>query len=182
MKLKNQGLSTCDKTSSSDECYTPRYAVLPLLKYLKQKEYKTIWCPFDTEQSEFVKVLRENYIVICSHKNDNKDFFAYEPNNYDIIISNPPYSIKDKVIKRCYELNKPFALLLPLTTLQGKNRFKYFSDGIEILAFDSRIGFYTKGYENGVKEGNWFASAYFCKNVLPEKLILEKLEKLIEKE
>lgn len=40
------------KSLSSDEQYTPRYAVLPIIKYLPRG--KTVWCPFDTEHSEFV--------------------------------------------------------------------------------------------------------------------------------
>ena len=43
--------------SGNDEFYTPRYAIEPLLKYLKPKS--TIWCPFDTAQSNFVKMLEE---------------------------------------------------------------------------------------------------------------------------
>lgn len=46
-----------DKIASSgnDEFYTPTYAIGPILKYLKPNS--TIWCPFDTEQSNFVKEL-----------------------------------------------------------------------------------------------------------------------------
>ena len=66
------------------------------------------------------------YRVVRSHIDEGKDFFKYEPEEWDILISNPPYSIKDAIIKRVYELNKPFALLLPLNSLQGKQRYKYF--------------------------------------------------------
>jgi len=51
----------------NDECYTQRYAVEPLLEFLEPFRNKTIWCPFDTEESEFVKVLQENnFSVIFS--------------------------------------------------------------------------------------------------------------------
>ena len=36
----------------TDEKYTPGYGVLPIIKYIP--ENKIIWCPFDTEHSEFV--------------------------------------------------------------------------------------------------------------------------------
>ncbi len=39
--------------SGNDEFYTPDYAVAPIMKYIP-KEAK-IWCPFDTEDSLFVK-------------------------------------------------------------------------------------------------------------------------------
>lgn len=32
---------------SSDEQYTPAYAVAPIIKYIPKD--KTVWCPFDTE-------------------------------------------------------------------------------------------------------------------------------------
>jgi len=51
------------------------------------------------------------------------DFLVDEPAfAYDCIITNPPYSIKDRFLTRCYELKKPFALLMPLTALEGKYR------------------------------------------------------------
>lgn len=39
--------------SGNDEFYTPLYAIEPIAKYIKPNS--TIWCPFDTEQSNFVK-------------------------------------------------------------------------------------------------------------------------------
>ena len=44
------------KLSINDEYYTPEYAVLPLLEFLDPFRGKTIWCPFDKEDSEYVKV------------------------------------------------------------------------------------------------------------------------------
>ena len=119
---RNVGYLTAKQTKASDECYTPKYAVLPILEFINKKW--VIWCPFDTKDSEFVKVLKENgNKVIYSHLNDGKDFFSYEPKQkYDVIISNPPYSLKDEVIKRCYLLKKKFMLLMPLPALQGKFR------------------------------------------------------------
>ena len=95
---RNIGYLTAKKTKLSDECYTPKYAVLPVLEFLNKN--KVIWCPFDSSKSEFVKVLKKNgNKVIFSHLEQGKDFFKYEPKQkYDIIISNPPYTIKDKVI------------------------------------------------------------------------------------
>lgn len=46
------------KTSKSDEYYTPRYAVEIILPYIEKFDH--VWCPFDKEHSEFVKVLQDN--------------------------------------------------------------------------------------------------------------------------
>lgn len=94
-----------------------------------------------------------------------------------MIVSNPPFSIKDKILERLYELNKPFAVLLPTNSLQGKKRYELFKQGIQLLCFDSRIGFHSPDSMNVAKEGNCFSSSYFCRDVLPRDLIIEKLNK-----
>ena len=39
--------------SGNNEYYTPPYAIKPIIKYLKP--HSTIWCPFDTEESSYVR-------------------------------------------------------------------------------------------------------------------------------
>lgn len=175
----NKGYLTAKTDKESDEVYTPEYAVKPILEYINKgnKKSYTIWCPFDKEDSNFVKLIREEgHKVICSHIDDGKNFFYYEPEEpYDYIISNPPFSIKDDIIKRLYELDKPYAVLMPLNVLQGQKRFKYLKD-IEILVFDKRIN-YLKDI-NGKKEiqkGVSFASIYLCRKFLPKDLIIKEL-------
>lgn len=179
---RNTGYLRADVTKAGDECLTPRYAVLPIIKYLKQREYKTIWCPFDKEHSFFVRVLREHgFDVIYSHIDDGLDFFEYYAHDADCIVSNPPFSIKDQILERLYFLGKPFAVLLPQNALQSERRTGLFMVyGMEYLGFCERIGYYTRGEFDAWKNGNHFASAYFCKDVLPEKMIFESLDKVQE--
>lgn len=120
------------------------------------------------------------YSVTRSHLNEGKDFFTYEPSDYDVIVSNPPFSMKDKVLERLYQLNKPYAILLPLNSLQGKKRFPYLKDSIQLLSFDERIEYHKPEDMLHTVKGNCFASAYFCKGVLPRDLILEHLDKYEE--
>ena len=95
----------------------------------------------------------------------------------DVIVSNPPFSLKDKVLDRLYSFNKPFAILLPLNSLQGKTRYKYFCrGGVQILSFDARICYHDKNHMDTVVNGSPFASAYFYRNLLPKDLIIERLE------
>ena len=170
IKIMIQAYIDYMKKAKNDEWYTPKYAVLPLLKYLDKD--KIIWAPFDNKNSNYVKVFKRNgFKVIYSHKEQGKDFFEYEPRKWDIIVSNPPFSIKDKVLKRVYELKKPFILLLPLSALQSKRRGKLFNKyGIQLISFDKRIGY-------NHMEGNSFASAYFCWKILKKDLIYENLNK-----
>lgn len=59
--------------NKNDEYYTPEYAVLPIIKYLKPNS--TIWCPFDEDSSNFVKVFKENgFNVINGHIFTGQDF------------------------------------------------------------------------------------------------------------
>lgn len=177
--MLNVGYLTSNKTASGDEMYTPFYAVAPLVKHLKNSGYKTIWCPFDEEWSAYVRMFKEEgFNVIRSSLSDGKDFFKYEPGEpYDVIISNPPFSKKDEVIRRLDELRHPFVILLPLNSLQGKSRFSVFKTGIQLLSFDQRIGFHTPKSMEVPIEGSPFASAYFCRDFLPRDLIVEMLDK-----
>lgn len=173
----NIGYLTCDRTASGDEVFTPFYAVEPLLKYIPKN--KVIWCPFDEEWSAYYQLFIENgYKVIRSSLQEGQDFFEYEPNEYyDVIVSNPPFSKKDKILKRLDEIGKPFAILLPMNSLQSKSRYKVFKNGIQLLAFDARVDFHTNNNFETFTKGNHFASAYFCRDVLPKDLIVEKLYK-----
>lgn len=174
----NKGYLTADKTAKGDELYTPAYAVKPLIPYLdKLGVYLTVWCPFDDETSEYVKVLSEcDFIkVIYSNLNDGQDFFTYEPDEYDIINSNPPFSKKDEVLKRLQILGKPFMILMPLPALQGQKRFKYLQ-GCQALIFDKRINFYTDKEHTQMQKGCAFASFYLCsRDLLPKDLIFSEL-------
>ena len=169
----NIGYLQSDK--ENNELYTPLYAVDPILKYIPKD--KIIWCPFDEEWSAFYRRLKEEgYNVVRSPLKDGQDFFTYEPNKWDMIVSNPPFSSKDKVLERLYSFKKPFAILLPLNSLQGKTRFKFFTQGIQLLSFDSRISFHKPDSMDIVIKGSPFATAYFCKDLLPRDLIVEELK------
>lgn len=135
-----------------------------------------MWTPFDCDWSAFYQSFkRGGYSVIRSDISDGLDFFSYEPPQYDIIVSNPPFTQKDAVLKRLYELEKPFAVLLPLNSLQSVDRYQFFKQGIQILAFDKRIGFHNPQSMSKHKKGVSFATAYFCRDILPRDLILEEL-------
>ena len=170
----NKGYLTAATDKQSDETLTPAYAVVPIIKYVDKN--KIVWCPFDEEDSEYVRLLRENgNTVIATHIFNGQNFFDYEPEKYDVIISNPPFSIKDDILKRLNELGKPFAVLFPLPTLQGQKRFEYLKD-TQALIFDKRINFFKNKQTKEIQKGVAFASIYICKDFLPKDLIFEELE------
>ena len=153
---------------NGDEQYTPRYAVLPIIKYLPKN--KIIWCPFDTEHSEYVIALKEaGFEVVHSHIYTGQNFFEFEPERWDIIVSNPPFSKKQKVMERCIKMGKPFALLLTHLWLNSSAPCRLFKEKeMQILLFDKRINYSDK---NAV----YFGSGYYCYQILPKQIVLENL-------
>ena len=161
------GVSIYKNFSVNDEKYTPNYAVLPILKYLPKK---IIWCPFDTANSEFVLALQESgFDVTYSHISAGQDFFEYEPPEWDIIISNPPFTDKKKVFERCLSFGKPFGLLMSNMWLNDSAPCKLFKNNeLQLLMFDKRIRFDDKDIIP-------FGSSYYCRALLPKQIIFEEL-------
>lgn len=158
----------------TDEIYTPDYALNPLLPFLKPEWI--IWeCAWG--KGSLAKHLeKKGFKVIGEPYKDflDKDF-ALNTEGFNCIITNPPYSKKEDFIERCFEIGKPFALLLPLTALEGQKRGKLFRKyGIQLIIPNKRINFITP---NGGKS-SWFATAWFCyKLKLPKQLNFVELNR-----
>lgn len=162
------------KQKKEDEYYTKEYAIIPLLKYIDKDSI--IWCPFDKKESNYNKVFSDNKNkVITSHIEDGKDFFEYEPEKYDIIVSNPPYSRREDVICRLFEIRKPFAILINDAGLfDSIKRFELLSNNkFEIMVFNKRIDYIKP--DNPNMKGVPFKSIYLCSNILPSQFVFEKI-------
>lgn len=155
----------------NDECYTPRYVVEELLPYLNKE--KTYWLPFDKDDSEFVKVLRDNdFKFVNSHIEYFQDFYEYEPVHWDAMISNPPFTNKRKIFERALSFNKPFALLMSNTWLNDSAPKILFEEkDLQLLLFRNRIKFTNNGVINNKIT---FSSSFFCWNLLPKQIIISK--------
>lgn len=159
-----------------DEYYTPEYAVYPIVEKLKPKS--KIWCPFDTVNSNFVKVLRSvGHHVVNTHIDNGEDFFTYQVPECDYIISNPPYSKKSEVFKRLYDIGKPFAMLVNLQGIFGeKNRFELFKNNrVEMMWLNPRVN-YIKNDGQKLK-GVPFQSGYLCCGILQNQIEFVYLNK-----
>jgi hypothetical protein len=95
---------TDDKTTDN---YATDAGGWELIQGLHSKD-KKIWAPFycDGKQGEIFRDM--GYDIY--HK--DKDFFSYEPDDYDMIVDNPPFSKFKEVCSRLKELDKPFILIL----------------------------------------------------------------------
>ena len=94
------------------------------------------------------------------------DFFDDPPFDYDILVSNPPYSMKPKVFKRLAEIDKPYMMLVPVSTMTKKFLKTYFQDKIQIVIPKSRIHFVKAGEQTN---GSWFDTIWVCYNMNLEK-------------
>ena len=153
--------------NEKDEYYTPKILVDAILPYVL--EGKIVWCPFDTADSEFVHALSVKNKVIYSHIWEGMDFFEYEPTEYDIIVSNPPFTKKLEVLNRLYALGKPFAMVLPLPMLNYQEIGDFFLDKeLQLLIVNKKVSF----------DGNTasFNNSYFCYQLLPKDLMFCELE------
>lgn len=164
--------------SKNDEFYTPLYAIKPIEKYLKRNS--TIWCPFDTEQSLFVKYFKAmGHTVIATHILSRTDFFDCVMPECDYIISNPPYSLKGKVFERLFELKKPFAMLVGVVGLfESQSRFNLFKNNdFEIMYFNKRVSYFKDYADEKPSLNPPFSSVYVCKNILPKQIMFEEIQR-----
>lgn len=165
----------------NDECYTPDYGVMPIIKYIP--ENAIVWCPFDREDSKYVKIIRQNgNQVVASHIDYGQNFYVYEPIYWDVMISNPPFTNKRKIFERALSFNKPFALMFPLTWLNDAAPKQIYIEQrkqMQLLLFDYRINYLNNDV---VQKKITFSSGYMCWSFLPKDIICERLNKKSFKE
>ena len=132
-------------SARGDEYYTPDYVVSILIPILKRNKIRTVWCPFDKEYSEYVKVLtNEGFDVVYTHIDYGQDFLTYIPDfEFDAIISNPPFSIKNEVFEKVISYDKPWALLMSATSIQSASFVQVLSKETNLnnIMFDRRISY-----------------------------------------
>jgi len=121
--VKVVNLSGITKIEKTDEWYTKPETVALMYSLLEIPINKTVICPFDTDKS---------YFVIQGQKHDHNMLFGMDnwlasEYEYDYLITNPPFSIKDDVIEKCLKSKKPSALVLPIDALGGKRRHALYS-------------------------------------------------------
>lgn len=91
---------------------------------------------------------------------EKHDYYTSIDPEYDILITNPPYSHKKKFLTKAYESGKPFILLLPFDTLTRMScRQLFLKYGVQVFILPHSITFLHNG--NYVDVG---PSAYFAGN------------------
>ena len=166
------------KKAEKDEWFTPPEAIYSILRYLKPNSI--IWCPFDTKESNFVKILeKDGHIVHATHIINGEDFFNIPcPKECEYIVSNPPYSLRNKILQRLFEIGKPFAMLMNTNGLFDSSlRWDLFkTNNFTLIYLKGRVN-YMEEYGKKPKSSPPFQSAYICHQISGEKIIFEEQDK-----
>ena len=101
--------------------------------------------------------------------NEKKDAFDREHPEFDILISNIPFTKKKECVELAFNLGKPFALLMPIDALGSKWIGKYF-DKLQYIIPCGRYNF----LKNGAKtKGCWFDTMWLCYGLNLDKNIIK---------
>lgn len=158
--------------TSSDEWYTDKDVAnlcLDLLKIDNRPE-TVLMCPFDTDQSQYVQQAHNRSIMTIS---GIRDFIDSDHYRFDYLATNPPFSLKDKVIETCLKYGKPTALILPIDSLSGVKRHQLFKQyGYpSIYVPTRRISFYDQDWQK--RNSANFSSIIMLLNTGESRLIWE---------
>jgi hypothetical protein len=134
-KLKKNNITS---NFYSDEWYTSQETVKLCYDLMKEHTLGTGIFPYDSEKSEFVKQCSTDKIY------NIRDFIEGDY-DYDYLITNPPFSIKDEVIEKIIADGKPACLILPLDSLGGVKRHALYKDA-KIGAYipTRRVNYYNE--------------------------------------
>lgn len=148
------------KKKKLDDYNTPLYAWKILLDYLQLDKNTIIYEPFynDSKSKTYLGKLGYNKVI---HFQENF-FDNYQKYKYDVIISNPPFSIKKNILKILYMINKPFVLIMPtsiISKLYLKNIFKENIADIQYIIPNRRIHFELN---DNIKNNCPFDTLFFC--------------------
>lgn len=186
MKPKKSNPGNIYIPSGVDACQTPDYAIYPLLPYLRDEW--VYWEPAMGKGYLLNSLRKRNYKAFGSDITNGLNFFDVVPGflefhhcSWDCILTNPPYSIKYQWISHCYDLGKPWMLLMPLETLgaeSGQSLFEKY--GMELIVFTPRINF-EMPIKGDKGSGAQFPTAWFTSGLnigrqityctIPSKLI-----------
>jgi len=116
----------------------PKKVLYPLAPYLNRQ-----WIIWECARS---KGGLSNYLkssgfeVTATNILTEQNFLKRQPDKWDCAIANPPHSMELEFLERCYDLKKPFALLLPLATFEMPECQKLFGRyGVQVIFFGKRI-------------------------------------------
>ena len=121
---KGKNFSTNNSTGKrrKSDFYETPYSITRKFLSVEDFDYNLTICEPACGAGAIVKVLRENTNNVVAY--DIEKNFLTETEQYDYIITNPPFSIAQEFILKAKQVAKrKFAFLLPLSYLHGKKRY-----------------------------------------------------------
>ncbi len=164
------------KFKNDDHYETPDKAWRLLTQYIPKNF--SIWEPFYGSGNSSEVLTKFGF----KHYHVKEDFFGINSTENDIIISNPPYSIKKKVLEKIVTFDKPWALLLPIATICNQYFLNLMKNTYyQIIIPTKRINYLKKGEKI---HGAGFDTIWICVGLqlfLPKRqIIYEPLVDMID--
>jgi len=147
---------------SYDEYFTPPEAIDILKPFLKKD-----WIYYEpvarfgsgiADRLEYIgyKVIRGKQIDYLQERD------IIVKNQYDCLITNPPFKFKNDFIAKFIQIGKPFFILLPIDALGSVERVEMWkSINLQMIIPDSRIHYLGKNN----KGASWFHSCWYCRKI-----------------
>lgn len=113
-----------------------------------------------------------DFDVTYSHIETGTDFFDIDLNDYDVIVSNPPFSKRQKILEKLFESKVPFAMIMNFNGLfDAKSRWELFKNNqFELLVPCGRMHFFNSECKSNSPN---FQSVYVCSKILPKQLVFD---------
>jgi len=108
--------------SKGDEYYTPSNAFEEIKDLIPKgvilDPFNNINEPKSLHSQSFLKDLgREVVDSVYNPDTDENNFMDNDGFAWDVCVSNPPFSCKKDILRKLFSLDKPFMVLLPITTI-----------------------------------------------------------------
>ena len=146
---------------NNDDYTTPLDVWTNIQEYLPRD--KVVWEAFYNEESKSPEHLRS---LGCKVVYGNIDFYTSDVG--DVIITNPPFSDKERVMERLAVLDKPFILTWPVHSLCTRFIKRLFKNKLQIIIPDYRIHFEKRDRDTGERRRltrTPFDTCYVCYNM-----------------
>lgn len=169
------------RITKKDLCQTPPYALDPIIPFLILQGYRRIWDCASGEGYLVRGLVKAGFFASGTDIMRGADFLTQDipghKNYCNAIVTNPPFSKKYDFLARCYEIGKPFALLMPVESLGAVTAQRLFKEyGFEWMFLDKRVDFKmpNKGWDG---KGSWFPVMWICRWILPGPVMFGKIDK-----
>ena len=157
-------LKTMDTKFKDDDYETPVEVLELLIPYIEN--YNIIYDPFYCKGNVIKNWEKLNKKCL----NEKLDAFnRTHPEDYDIIISNIPFSLKKETMELFFKLEKPFIILMPIDSLGSKWIKKYFYK-LQFIIPQKRLHFEK---DNVKGKSAWFDTCFYCYNLNLKKDIIK---------